>query len=412
MLLAFRTGNYRSLRDEVELSLMVPPRVPVEGRVVRLVSQAAGDHAGTVAGLYGANASGKSNVLAAIRAMCKAVEQSHQRWPATGGVPHDPFRLDREHRSQPTLFEAEILLDGQRWQYGFRLDQEGIAAEWLYTYPHGRKRVWFERERSRDLYVGKSLGGPTATLWELTRPNSLFLSVGAANNHAALTKVARRLIDVRFVGPEAFGDHDMETRELLTNQLLYLTGLVKDHGLASQIQQLLTFADLGITHADVREAEGAVHLLFHHRAGSSSVPLEPREESRGTRAWYALLGPLVLVLDEGGTLVVDELDSSLHPQLTARLIQMFHDPNVNTSAAQLVFSTHDTSLLGTLTGDQVLYRDELWLTEKDTDGVTRLYPATDFHPRRQENLERGYLQGRYGGVPVLRSQPIADSELA
>jgi AAA15 family ATPase/GTPase len=106
-------------------------------------------------------------------------------------------------------------------------------------------------------------------------------------------------------------------------------------------------------------------------------------------------------LAHGGTLVVDELDASLHPQLTARLIQMFHDPSANTEAAQLVFSTHDTSLLGSIAGEPPLHRDELWLTEKDAAGATRLFPATDFHPRKHENLERGYLQGRYGAVPVL-----------
>jgi uncharacterized protein len=426
VLLAFRTANFRSLRDEVELSLIVPAWASGADRVLRPASAA--DRAGTVAGIYGANASGKSNVLAAIRAMHDAVESSHQRWQPTDGAPHDPFLLDDEHGALPTLFEVDLLLDGRRWQYGFRLDRDGVVAEWLYAFPRGRKRVWFERERPGDFYVGKSLTGPIATLRELTRPNSLFLSVGAANNHPELARVA-----AWFTRGMMFLDSDR--REAAAR---FTAGLLDDPEVGSTIQRLLRFADLGISHAEARQRPGDDNRLrlrlalqeampdvgetdldeivdrfgreaqFHHRAGARRVVLRFSQESLGTQTWFGLLGALATGLAHGGTLVVDELDSSLHPQLTARLIQMFHDPAVNPEAAQLVFSTHDTSLLGSVAGDQALHRDELWLTEKDDAGATRLFPATDFHPRKHENLERGYLAGRYGAVPVLRAMP--DSE--
>ncbi|HEY4026091.1 MAG TPA: AAA family ATPase, partial [Candidatus Dormibacteraeota bacterium] len=355
MLLAFRTGNFRSLRDETELSLMVPAWVSAEERVVRRVSGAASDRVGTVAGIYGANASGKSNVLAAMRAMCEAVRDSHQRWQPAAGAPYDPFLLDDEHHVQPTLFEVDLLLDGRRWQYGFRLDREGIVAEWLYAFPHGRKSVWFERERGGEFYAGKSLTGPISTLREITRPNSLFLSVGAANNHPQLTRVAEWLsVHVAFA-----------TRADQDARIGTTTGLLDDRTFGPRIQQLLTYADLGITRAEPRPDDAlrsrfleaieplapgrsedleeladrfAHDVVFHHRALADNVALKLVQESLGTQTWFALLGPLALALALGGTLVVDELDASLHPQLTARLIQMFHDPSVNPEAAQLVFS--------------------------------------------------------------------------
>jgi AAA15 family ATPase/GTPase len=423
VLLAFRVGNYRSLRDEVELSLMVPSWAADDDRTVRAVPPGETDRVGTVAAIYGPNASGKSNVLAAFRAMAAAVEHSHQRWNPTGGAPHDPFLLDEEHKGMPSLFETDLLLDGERWQYGFRLDQTGVAAEWLYSFPRNRKRVWFERERPDRFYFGKSLHGPTSTLQELTRPNSLFLSVGAANNHPHLTHVAGW-----------FRNHHRYVDRNGQDALIRLTANSLDDEIGDRIQRLLSLADLGIVRAERKRVEmttkmrsrlteamkvliaespvdveafieeAEIQVEFHHRAGAGSVPLAFAQESMGTRTWFALLGPVVTALAHGDTLLVDELDSSLHPELSARLVQLYRDPAVNETAAQLIFTTHDTSLLGGLVSNTPLRRDELWLTEKDGDGATRLYPLTDFRPRKQENLERGYLQGRYGGTPVLPDQ--------
>ncbi len=135
------------------------------------------------------------------------------------------------------------------------------------------------------------------------------------------------------------------------------------------------------------------------------------DESMGTLAWLSLLPTALSVLSEGGLLVVDEIDSSLHPNLTALLIKQFRSPNVNEHGAQLLFTTHDATLLGTAFGEEVLGRDEVWFVEKESDGASRLYPLTDFHPRTGENRERRYLGGSYGGVPVVGDPALRAREL-
>jgi hypothetical protein len=147
--------------------------------------------------------------------------------------------------------------------------------------------------------------------------------------------------------------------------------------------------------------------LQHLRSDGPSVGLPFESESQGTQTLVALAGPLSQALRNGYLLMVDELDTSLHPRLVAELVKLFQSPVSNPKQAQLVFSTHDTSLLGSLVGEApILDRDQVWFVEKDQSGATSLYPLTDFSPRRLENLERGYLQGRYGAVPFFQEDEL------
>jgi predicted ATPase len=148
-----------------------------------------------------------------------------------------------------------------------------------------------------------------------------------------------------------------------------------------------------------------VRLRHRGRAGDSLLPL--RLESDGTRAWLRMLRPLLQALESGGVLVLDELDGSLHPELAAETIRMFYDARLNRRDAQLVFSSHDVSMLSTVYGRPLLDRDQVWFTEKDADGATELYPLSDLKPRKGENIERGYLSGRYGAVPGLSPGELA-----
>jgi AAA15 family ATPase/GTPase len=146
--------------------------------------------------------------------------------------------------------------------------------------------------------------------------------------------------------------------------------------------------------------------LFQHRGkGESQVELESRNESDGTVAFFSLLGPVARTLESGGVFCVDELDSSLHPLLALELVRMFNDSR-NPRGAQLIFNTHDTNLLDS----SLLRRDQIWFTEKDSSGATHLYPLSDFKPRKNENLERGYLQGRYGAVPFLERDLVSQDK--
>jgi hypothetical protein len=187
------------------------------------------------------------------------------------------------------------------------------------------------------------------------------------------------------------------------------------------IARLLAQADLGIAELNVGETEemknmrGILESLHSelpseyslpetrkmvsllHRVGNRTVSFRAEQESSGTLAYLALLGPVVSFLRNGGILLVDELDASLHPLMAVQIIRLFSSPATNPRSAQLIFNTHDTNLLSS--GD--LRRDQIWFTEKDSTGSSHLYPLTDFKPRRQENLENGYLQGRYGAIPFI-----------
>ncbi len=399
--------------------MVVPTWAAAEERATRTVP-GRGTRVGTVAAIYGANASGKSSVLWALASMAQAVEGSHQRWTPDGGAPHQPFLFDTEHPKLPTVFEVDLALSDQRWQYGFGLDSVGVASEWLYSYPLGKRRVWFERDRDKGFYVGKSLTGQVNILRGLMRPNSLFLSVGAANNHPELSLIANSFTsDVRLC---TAADQPM--------RYAFTTKGLADERVGPRIQALIRLADVGIVRAESQvdpahdeerskldqamsilvgeagtETSRAIFslfdVLFYHGGADGPVPLPLGSESQGTQAWYALAGAVVSALEQGQLLLIDEIDSSLHPHVAARLIKLFRDPATNKNGAQLVFTSHDTSLLGGVSEPSVM-RDELWLTEKGSDGATKLYPLTDFHPRRVENVERGYLNGRYGGVPILQ----------
>jgi AAA15 family ATPase/GTPase len=170
-------------------------------------------------------------------------------------------------------------------------------------------------------------------------------------------------------------------------------------------------ADLGVTGIEVvSEADDQIRLT--HEAGPRSVPLELRQESMGTRSWFALLGAILDAFDAGTTILVDELDASLHPTMSAEVVRMFQDPAANPRGAQMLFTTHDATLLHALLSDEedrVLDRDTVWMAEKNSEGATALYPLTSFRPppRKEDNLFRKYLLGKYGGTPRLSLGELA-----
>ena len=365
-----------------------------------------------VAAIYGANASGKTNVILAMQFMSGAVKYSHARWEPDAAIELEPFAGDSD---SPTTFSADILLAGVRHQYGFSLSRDAVIEEWLFAYPLGKKQTWFAREKDKPISFSTKLQGDNRVIERLTRPNSLFLSAAAQNNHETLTPVYRWFSQsLSFV----IGERASTMRAG--------SSLYRNIELQRRFVQLLSSADLGITGLKVREAvmpDGAKEFAsklkeliraefkldddsiepenheveFMHRIGSSTIPFLEDQESKGTIAYLCLLDPVVRALTNGGVVCVDELDDSLHPLLAIELIRQFNDMRNNSTSAQLIFNTHDTNLLSA----GVLRRDQIWFTEKRTDGASQLYPLTDFKPRRQENLENGYLQGRYGAIPFL-----------
>jgi hypothetical protein len=412
MLLRFRVANHRSIRDEHELSLIGTEFNEGTARETPLRSKGRPVTMLPVLGVFGANASGKSNLLDAFRFMKDAVRGSFADWAKSPGVvPREPFKLDPACREATTLFEVDLLLGHEpvRYTYGFELSDERVEAEWLHAYPHGKRNIWFDREAGRAdegedefLFKGSGFKGRRDDLVALTRPNALFLSVGATLNDPQLAAVHRWFVDnLWLVMPGV----DVAARTEWTQGLLTDPRRAVDY--RDRIVRLLSVADLGLTGIDVDHNTRQVRL--HHRApGGEEISMDfVTEESMGTHAWFAFLGPLLVVLDSGATLLVDELDSSLHPTLAAEVVRLFQDPESNPRGSQLIFTTHDATLLGNAVLDRPLDRDQVWFAAKRRSGETELYALIDAKPRKEENLERGYLRGRYGGVPRITAGEVS-----
>jgi AAA15 family ATPase/GTPase len=418
MLIRFAVENHKSVRDRAELSLVASGRSDRSTAIFDLPSSDL--RVLPVAAVYGANASGKSNVLGALMYMRDAVLESHREWTPGGGIPRSPFLLQEASRRDPSVFEVDVLIEGARHQYGFALDDSRILREWLYAYPHGKRRVWFERDSTQtaEFRFGKSLAGENRTIESLTRPNSLFLSTAAQNNHEQLRPLFQWFVERLYFATTS----DRDAR------MLFAASLLEDSSRKDIFLRFLTSADLGIvdcelTHAPVEDrvmrgmdaffSEMGVEpdvrkllmerrqrgVIFRHRSEEtkSGVALDLKDESDGTRTLFALIPSVMDTLSVGGVICIDELAAALHTHLAIQVIRMFQSPETNRRGAQLLFNTHDTNLLGT----SVLRRDEVWFTEKDQGGATHLYPLSDYSPRKDENLERGYLQGRYGAVPFI-----------
>lgn len=419
MLLEFRVENYRSIRDSQVLSLvastdkrladthLAPTGLKSPGRAVRS------------AALYGPNASGKSNLLQALGFMRALVAESATVIQLGQTFNVQPFRLDAKLSTQPTVFEITFVEAGVRYQYGFSLTPERIVDEWLLVYRAPKPQRWFSRQSNTRTGVttyefSSHLTGPRKLWQDSTRPNGLFLSTAVQLNSELLRPVFTWIVDkiVHFAAGQSplpeFTNRWLKdapdkrsVRDFLSSADISISDIlaVPRKGLFQQV----TFSGTGEP-AKVSQVEQEMLMpQFVHETKKGSAIFELHEESLGTQRLYLLAGPVLDVLRYGRVLVVDELDSSLHPLLVRRLIGMFHNANLNPHSAQLIFSTHDTTLL-----DQTLFRrDQIWFTEKDSTQATRLYPLSDFSPRNKEALERGYLAGRYGAVPFFENTELS-----
>ena len=419
MLVEFRIKNFRSLRDEQVLSMVASPdKTLLETHALDTGLKAA-PYLLKSAVVYGANASGKSNLIKALQYMRDVVLQSAALLPGQTFSQLQPFKLDATSGSQPTEFEVTFILAGVRYQYGFAMNAQRIVSEQLLVYKAFKPQRWFERhfdaESGKDVYeFGPGLKG-AKNLWEgATRPNALFLSVAVQLNSEALRPVfdwfANRLV--------IFNEQSRLTPDFSVQML-------KQEAQRKAICEFMRAADISIADIEVASKQAMVHTIsfdlatgkreetageqavdevkFHHITEHGKAVFDLMDESSGTRNLLFLTGPMLDVLNKGQTLVVDELDTSLHTLLVQALVRLFHRPEVNTGGAQLIFTTHDTSLLDAY---GLFRRDQVWFVEKCPDQSSSLYPLLDFSPRKNEALERGYLQGRYGALPLLRTQSL------
>ena len=414
MLIEFRVKNFRSLRDEQVLSLVASKDKTLKDTHTQATGISAAPAVLRSAVVYGANASGKSNLIKALQYMRGVVTESATAMQPSQTFAVQQFRLDAVSVGQPSEFEVTFLNDGVRYQYGFAMTTQRIVSEHLLVYKSFKPQHWFTRrfdaDTSKDIYdFGPGLKGPK-NLWEgATRPNALFLSMAVQLNSESL----RPLFDWFLNHLVIFNEQAQLSPQMSIELLKKADG-------RKEICNFLSSADISIADIDVetRKVPGqAIHfdlmagktevrseemeehkVLFHHVTEQGKAVFDIMDESNGTRNLLFLAAPVLNILNKGLTLVIDELDNSLHTLLVRELVRLFHRPEINTGGAQLIFTTHDTSLLD---APNLFRRDQVWFVEKDRDQTSTLVSLSEFSPRKNEALERGYLMGRYGGVPFL-----------
>lgn len=414
MLLRFEVSNHRSILDPVTLSMIAVDKNRPSTRGFDLLPESVL----TIAGIYGPNASGKSNVVEALEWLARAVRLSLRTWDEF--IPREPFKFGNGPTMSST-YEVEMVVGGVRYAYRLEVNDSEVLFEGLYNYPERHRRTLFERN-GLDIQFRRGLSGRAGTR-ELLTADTLALSAAMRFDQPEIRNFGRSLAGIGALGirrtygrPAMLGASSsmelFDERASSAQASLFDEDEIDSFKARESALALLRFADMGID--DVRiveEQDGAasvslgrqgyrsrrqLHLI--HRVGHQELPFDRAEESAGTQTWFDLIGPTLFSLRHGRVLLFDELDASLHPRLTARLLELFQDLETNPNGAQLIFTTHDTSLLNHLN------RDEVWLTEKGTDGATTLTALAEYggeKVRQSVNLEKAYLQGRFGAVPEL-----------
>lgn len=376
MLLRFSVENHLSYRERKDLVLEASSLKDTEEGLIACDAAYGGAVVPAVL-VYGANGSGKTGLIAAASVMRDLVMQS-RTGTVDGAQPSpSPFLLDATWSGKPSGFEIDLVIGAIRYHYGLEVRNGTIASEWLYEIPKAHGRKLFERD-GQVFEFGRWLKGQNRALSRLTRPESPFLSAAAHAGHGQLSQVHRYFANMAFIGPAA--DPEVPAR------------LAADEPDARFIE-FLKSVDAGIVGYRSRDAGGIE--LAHRGRGGKAVYLDMERESSGTRRLLVILVRVFRALDGGHAVFIDGLDAGLHPHAGEAVLRLFCCPRSNRNGAQLVATTHDTHLMKS----PVLRRDQVWFTEKDPDGATDLYPLTDMRTRKGDNLELGYLQGRYGAIP-------------
>ena len=416
MLIEFSVGNFLSIKDRQTLRLDASSISEHKDQLIdagryQLLRSAV---------IYGANASGKSNVLKAMAAMRQIVWTSAEQ-SSTAEIKVEPFLLSTETENAPSYFEVLFIIDTVRYRYGFEADKVAIRAEWLYVAKKRQEMPLFLRENDsievfKEFKEGKGLE-------EKTRDNALFLSVCDQFNGQLAKKILRWFVNFNTISGLSHQALRKFTFRMLAenreNQILInflnqfnlgftLIKIEKEilrgdgYSTSLELDQSKSFEDAdneGITVAKIMRQKFDVD-----GEPVNSVDFDlGRNESSGTNKMFDLLGPIFDTLEHGKALIVDELDAKLHPLMTQAIIRLFNDPALNHNNAQLIFATHDTNLLT----DGGFRRDQIYFTEKDRYGATCLYSLVEYQEdngdkvRKDRSFEKDYIQGRYGAIPFI-----------
>lgn len=424
MLLQFSVNNFRSIKDTVTFNMNTATNKESDHSF-----QVRNTHLLNSAVIYGANASGKSNVLKAMAFMRSLVLNKPKITQSTDKLPHEPFRLSTETEQASSYFEMVFFLGNTKYRYGFEADSTTVYAEWLFSDESGKEARLFERDSEQKLhYVNKQKFKEGVGL--KVPDNQLFIWKCDQNDGDISKKILQWFVRFNFID-------GLESEDYLNFAITKMA----ESGTKAELLKLVKTADLGIDdiaigQKDVTNAATQQFMnnpainqkMLHEVNNGASAWIESlqsrhkkfnaenqeidtvlfeldEDESQGTQKFFALSVPILDTLENGGVLLIDELDASLHPLLTECFIKLFNNKDLNKHNAQLIFATHDIHLLSVA---ELFERDQIWFTEKNKYGSTTLYSLLEFRKnnkgkdvRATDNLEKHYLQGRFGAVPYI-----------
>lgn len=419
MLIEFSVSNFRSIYHRQSISMVPGSSRDARNRFSHSSLSKDFPYVLRASGILGPNGSGKSALVRAMDFMRDFVVDSAREGQEGDQIAISPFLFTQTENTEPSEFEAVFVTGDVRYQYGFTVTSDRVRDEWLYAVPAtGRMQRWFERTydpetAETDWYINQSIRGEKEVWRKSTRDNALFLS-------SAIQLKSDHFRPI-------FDWFQKNFRIVLSNQRLgsaFSASLCKTPEQKREVLSVLDSVDAGISDIEIKEEEFTEDLIpddvpdsirtdiiknmkgrkFHdiqtirEIPGRGAVALDLDEESDGTKVLFSLAGPWLDVLKNGYTLVVDELSNSLHPLAFQHLVNMVNGPN-NKTGAQLIFTTHDTTILA---GKQ-LHPDQINLIEKNSAFETEITPLSDFEVRSDEAIQKGYLGGRYGGLPLIKS---------
>ena len=419
MLVEFTVNNYKSIKDTVKFSMLTSSKD--SGNIFKIRNY----ELLRSAIIYGANASGKSNFLRAMAFMRKFVLNKYKIIQSTDKLPFEPFKLCDETENSSSSFEIVFFIDNIKYRYGFELDNEVIYAEWLFADEKNKEAKLFIRDYDDKDYINPNKFKEGYIFFEkktgkIRVPNNqLFIWKCDQENGAISQAILKWFSHFNMIdGLDHYGYINFTMRKM------------DDPLFKNKIIKLLKTADLAIDDVDIEEDEVPIEIIekfpmpddmkkeIINDGGLKSVSINTKhkkydkdgnvigevifeldkEESQGTRKFFAISAPIIDTLQNGKILIIDELDASLHPILTQHLIKLFNDETINTKNAQLIFATHDTNLLK----PYLFRRDQIWLAEKNKYSSTDIYSLADFKGvRAKEDFEKRYIQGKYGAIPYL-----------
>lgn len=403
MIINFSVKNFRSIKDEIILEFNASsnkehPNFITETKYCSILNATA---------IYGLNASGKSNIIRAMQIVDMLVYLSFKDDKSLERA-IIPFLFDSDSKYQPSKFNINFVHNDIRYEYGFTADKKQVYSEWMYAYPNKKSQLLFTREWLNDVYeykFGANYKGERESIKKLVPKSALFLSVARSLEQKSITIVSDWFSKLSIESVNRHAEMDKQRA----------IDYIEENTITKE--EMITFlisADISISDFDIKEENVVVpedfpealkefisdknrEVITQHFINGQNYSLSFSDESSGTQQVFNFAAQVIRAIKNGGVLVIDELNNFLHPLLVKHIVGLFGNLETNPKRAQLIFTTHETSIMTT----DFLRRDQIWFCDKSKEQSTVLYSAQEFSPRKTDKLEKAYLAGRYGAIPIF-----------